>query len=125
MDSKHRDHHQRKQRLLTTVFGLFAATFLLNAHAIVKESTPAPGSVVSGPDITIRLKFNSRIDAAHSRISLMAESGVRAVEIDRTSPDDTLLAKVTGVKPGVYHIQWQVLATDGHISRGEVPFSVR
>jgi copper resistance protein C len=125
MDTERRSSDRGNKRLLATVFGMLTATFLLNAHAIVKESTPKPGSVVQGPNITIRLRFNSRIDAAHSRIWLTAESGAKPVDIDRASPAGTLLGKAIGVRPGAYHIQWQVLATDGHITRGEVPFSVR
>jgi methionine-rich copper-binding protein CopC len=26
--------------------------------------------------------------------------------------------------PGAYKLQWQVLASDGHISRGEISFTV-
>jgi methionine-rich copper-binding protein CopC len=29
------------------------------------------------------------------------------------------------LKPGAYKLQWQVLAPDGHITRGVVPFSVK
>ena len=32
--------------------------------------------------------------------------------------------KLAGLKPGAYKLQWQVLASDGHISRGEVAFTV-
>jgi methionine-rich copper-binding protein CopC len=28
------------------------------------------------------------------------------------------------VQPGAYTLKWQVLATDGHITRGSVPFIV-
>ena len=30
-----------------------------------------------------------------------------------------------GAKPGDYVLHWQVLATDGHITRGDVPFTVK
>jgi methionine-rich copper-binding protein CopC len=26
--------------------------------------------------------------------------------------------------PGEYRLRWQVLASDGHITRGEIPFAV-
>ena len=44
--------------------------------------------------------------------------------IGQQSAPDTLDSKATGLKPGAYRIRWQVLAPDGHITRGEVPFSV-
>jgi methionine-rich copper-binding protein CopC len=44
--------------------------------------------------------------------------------LQRQSSPDVLTASVSGLKPGDYVIRWQVLASDGHISRGEVPFKV-
>jgi methionine-rich copper-binding protein CopC len=35
-----------------------------------------------------------------------------------------LLARAD-LSPGAYSVRWQVLAVDGHITRGEVPFTVR
>jgi len=44
--------------------------------------------------------------------------------VKQVSPD-TLSSKATGLVPGAYKIQWQVLAPDGHITRGVVPFAVK
>ncbi len=117
--------NQISRRVLT-----YAAAFLIcvtgaNAHAILKESTPAPNAVVSGPDITIRLRFNSRIDAAHSRIELTDGKQERPVTIEPQTTPDTLSGKASGLHPGTYKVQWQVLATDGHLTRGEFPFTAR
>jgi methionine-rich copper-binding protein CopC len=37
---------------------------------------------------------------------------------------DTLVAKIDGLAPGSYRIRWQVLAVDGHITRGDIPFAI-
>jgi methionine-rich copper-binding protein CopC len=34
-------------------------------------------------------------------------------------------AKAFHLAAGSYTLRWQVLASDGHISRGEIPFNVR
>jgi hypothetical protein len=81
--------------------------------------------VVSGPDITIRLKFNSRIDAAHSHLYLDGGSHSQQIEIAGNAAPDTLLGQAKKLTAGEYRIEWQVLAVDGHITRGEVPFTVR
>ena len=104
---------------------LLLATLSASAHAILKESLPAPHSVVSGPDIEIRLRFNSRIDAGHSRVYLDGGSHPQQIEISRQAAPDTLLGHAKNVTAGEYRIQWQILAVDGHITRGEVPFTVR
>jgi methionine-rich copper-binding protein CopC len=43
--------------------------------------------------------------------------------VKQTAPN-ILESRATGLKPGAYKLQWQVLASDGHISHGEVDFTV-
>ena len=42
----------------------------------------------------------------------------------RQASPDTLQTHAAGLKPGAYKLQWQVLASDGHMSKGEIPFTV-
>jgi len=94
------------------------------AHALLIESTPAPNSSVAGPDIEIRLRFNSRVDEARSRLTLALPNHTTSrLEIHKQAVD-TLTARATGLGRGAYTLQWQVLASDGHVTRGEVPFAV-
>jgi methionine-rich copper-binding protein CopC len=110
--------------LLIAAVILFAAT-LVEGHAILKESRPAVNSKVSGPDVPIMLKYNVRIDAKLSKLQLQnPDNSVHDLTIDAQSSPDTLNSKATGLAPGAYKIRWQVLAPDGHITRGEVPFTV-
>lgn len=96
-----------------------------SAHAILLEATPAANSKVAGPEIAIRLRFNSRIDAQRSRLTLILPDGSnRKLELLPQQPPDILSSQARGLSPGNYHLQWQVLATDGHITRGEFPFEV-
>ncbi|MBV8476779.1 MAG: copper resistance protein CopC [Acidobacteriaceae bacterium] len=126
MNARLRINHFRRQgrRASLAIICLFA-TVPLNGHAILKECSPAPHSIVSGPDINIRLRFNSRIDAAHSSLHLTIGSQSRDVKATAQAEPDTLLGQAKAVTAGEYRIQWQVLAIDGHITRGEVPFTVR
>lgn len=96
------------------------------AHAILLEATPAANSKVAGPDIAIRLRFNSRIDAQRSRLTLILPDGSnRKLELLPQQSPDVLTSQVNGLADGNYRLQWQVLATDGHITRGEFSFEVR
>ena len=96
------------------------------AHAILLEATPAANSKVAGPEIAIRLRFNSRIDAQRSRLTLILPDGSnRKLELLPQPSPDVLNSQVTGLADGNYRLQWQVLATDGHITRGEFSFEVR
>ncbi len=106
-----------------------AAVFLVvapaAAHAVLLESTPSLKSAVSGPNVPIKLRFNVRIDALRSRLTLIHPDGSsQSLEISKGTPADTLSAEATGLAAGAYRLRWQVLASDGHITRGEIPFTV-
>jgi methionine-rich copper-binding protein CopC len=96
------------------------------AHAVLLEATPAANGAVSGPDIMVHLRFNSRIDRSRSRLALvLPDRSIRVLSLGDQSSPAILNARATGLSRGSYRLEWQVLATDGHISRGEVPFQVK
>ena len=94
------------------------------AHAILEASEPANGAQLPSGPIVLKLRYNSRIDRARSGLSLTRPDHTKvAVPIDPEGPPDLLTAKVT-LTPGAYVAHWQVLAIDGHITRGDVTFAV-
>jgi methionine-rich copper-binding protein CopC len=97
-----------------------------NAHAILLSATPGMRKDTRGPDVPIKLRFNSRVDGKRSRLTLIAPNGeLSALPIDEQPSPDTLTSQGKGLKSGSYIIRWQVLANDGHITRGELPFRVQ
>ena len=95
------------------------------AHALVVESTPAPNSTVGGRELDLRVRFSDRIDKKRSKLGLASAAGqaypIQVLDVERA---DTLAGHVAGLPAGAYRLQWQVLAVDGHITRGEIPFTV-
>jgi hypothetical protein len=90
------------------------------------ESSPSKNATVSGPDFPITLRYNVRIDGARSRLSLVTTDGtVTNIALAPQATPDTLQASAKGLKPGSYNLRWQVLASDGHMSRGDVAFTVK
>jgi copper resistance protein C len=105
--------------------GLFAPSVAL-AHAVLVNSKPEANSTVSGPEVAVLLKYSSRIDLEHSTLSLLAPDGkVEKVIIDDEPSPGLLSAKLKGLVKGAYVLRWQVLATDGHVTRGKLPFQVQ
>ena len=95
------------------------------AHAVLVNSTPQKNSEVSGPDLTIQLKYNSRVDGSHSALSLLKPDGKVERISGLTQPmPDVVSAAAHGLAKGAYVLRWQVLSSDGHITRGEVSFRV-
>lgn len=112
-------------KLLISAAAFFLIVASAAAHAVLLESNPSLKGAVSGPDIAVKLRFNVRIDAGRSRLTLVApDRSTQALEISKQTPADTLSAQAKGLAAGAYRLRWQVLASDGHITRGEIPFTV-
>ena len=113
----------RNALLLT--FAIAAGGMHLEGHAILKSSSPASGSITR-PNVPVQLTFNVRVDAARSKLwLLMPDASTVELPIVESPSPDKLVSRLNGLKSGAYAIRWQVLAPDGHISRGEIPFTVR
>jgi copper resistance protein C len=96
------------------------------AHAVLLSSTPQKNAFVSGPVITINLKYNSRVDGARSTLTLLKPDGtIEKIATPAQPAPDILSATGRGLTKGSYVLRWQVLAADGHITRGELPFQVQ
>lgn len=96
------------------------------AHAIVVEAVPAAGSTVVGREANVSIRFNGRIDRARSRLLReMPDGRWRPVALRPDGPPDTLAGHIEGLEPGPASLRWEVLSSDGHLSRGYIPFTVR
>lgn len=119
----------RRRRFLSAT-GLLAAACLLcasgaEAHAIIIGAKPAANAKVPGGPLDILLQYNSRIDVSLSRLSLTDPAGKSSVlEIAGGHKPGLLTAKANLSAPGQWLLRWQVLSIDGHVTRGEIPFTV-
>jgi methionine-rich copper-binding protein CopC len=115
-------------RIASALVGFCYLTSLAQAHAILVTAEPAAGQLVHGPDLAVNLRFNSRVDAKRSMLTLVQvppAGDPQTLPISSQSSPETLNSSAHGLKSGSYVLRWQVLAVDGHISRGEVPFRVQ
>ena len=112
-------------RVLLLAFTLCVSAALAWAHAIVVESSPQTNGVVKGPVVAVKLRFNVRIDGPRSRLALVKPDGSsHALDVLQQPSPDSLAATLSGLLPGKYQLHWQVLASDGHITQGDIPFTV-
>jgi methionine-rich copper-binding protein CopC len=94
------------------------------AHAILIESMPMIGGTIPAGMTMLKLRYNSRIDRRRSRLILtLPDKSQSVLPILPEGGDDELLSHAE-LAPGEYNIRWQVLAVDGHITRGDIPFTV-
>ena len=94
------------------------------AHAILMESRPVVGAAIAPGPVHLVLRYNSRIDQARSRLELRA-AGKPSVTLALTPSGPDTLEADTSLAPGSWTLRWQVLAVDGHITRGDVPVTVK
>ncbi len=105
---------------------LFLVPMSAAAHAIVLSAQPAADTVVTAGELAIRLAFNSRVDSRRSALSLQRPDGGEVpVVLAFDNPPGVLAAHARVDVDGRRKLRWQVLSLDGHITRGEVDFSVR
>jgi len=125
MSSATRFHHVLTLALPLAAL-LLAAPDAASAHAVIISSQPAAGGTIEKDALMIRLRFNSRIDHVRSRLRLRAPDGAeQALTPSTHAPADEIDAEASALSPGAWHLQWQVLSVDGHITRGDIPFNVR
>lgn len=94
------------------------------AHAILESSRPEAGGTVAAGKVTMEFRYNSRIDRQRSRLVLTRPDHAQTtLKIAPDGPPE-ILSTDADLTPGTYSVRWQVLAVDGHITRGDVRFTV-
>lgn len=98
---------------LTLGAALFAGA--AQAHALLISTK------VEGQDVVLR--YNGRVDAARSRLTILKADGAEGQKIECEAGEDlaTIKGHLGTLAPGSYTLRWEVLSVDGHISRGDQP----
>jgi len=115
-----------RKAVFVLILGLVSSS-LASAHAILVRSTPAANETLSGHEVPVALTFNSKIDQARSTLTLEGPDHLASKLEIHVDPSSTskLAAGVLKLASGAYKLRWQVLAVDGHITRGEIDFNVK
>jgi hypothetical protein len=115
-----------RRTLLILALTLVSSAFA-SAHAVLVKSSPAPNEVVDGRDLPIVLTFNSKVDQTRSTLTLERpdrQTSRLEIRVDPSSASQ-LATGALNLASGSYKLRWQVLAVDGHITRGEITFKVK
>jgi methionine-rich copper-binding protein CopC len=97
------------------------------AHAIVLDSSPTHEAALAEPPARIVLRFNSRIEAALSRVTIESGTG-RPVALPAArdaGEANRLVVPLRPLAPGTYVVRYRVLAADGHVTEGALRFTVK
>jgi Uncharacterized protein, homolog of Cu resistance protein CopC len=72
------------------------------------------------------LRFNSRLEKGLCSVLLIGPQRrtILLLRQDEKAGVDSLIYGVPELPPGDYLLRWKVLAADGHVTEGVVPFQV-
>jgi copper resistance protein C len=99
------------------------------AHAKLVSSNPAANATVTPPPISLILKFSESIEIKFAQVRLSDASGaVVATGSPTQDPADRGVVIVEVSAPltdGRYTVSWQVVAADGHKTKGTYHFNAK
>jgi hypothetical protein len=111
---------------LPTVALTLAACLIANAaqaHARLEKSTPAEGSTLTAAPTTLEMTFTE--PARLTALSIQRNHEARhAIKELPTAAERTQRVTFPTLAAGAYTLTWRVVAADGHISSGDLHFTV-
>lgn len=118
-------NHRRGSVLFATLLLLASAVPALG-HSELEESDPVAGGTIERTPYTLVARFGpDALDPARSRIVVRNSAGEVVAESGVTSDDAfTMTVELPGLPPGAYVARWTAVATDGHIVRGNIDFTI-
>ncbi|WP_275576537.1 copper resistance CopC family protein [Mangrovibacillus cuniculi] len=86
-------------------------------------SDPAADSIVETEKTTYRITFTGGIERT-STFSIVDESGME-MPLETTVEEQAIQGELEQpLSNGEYTLKWQIVASDGHLQEGEIPFTV-
>ncbi len=104
------------------VLGFFGLSW---GHGVLIESFPPHGAILKESPLLISLRFNAALEPSITQVSLVdLTQNTYTLTITKESTVERIVATVPPLPPGVYHVRYQVLATDGHVTEGSIRFTI-
>ena len=95
------------------------------SHGILLESFPVHGSVLRASPDEVVLHFNAILEPSITQVNLIDLHDVLTpLGVTNVSSTNTVVAKIPPLQPGIYNVQYKVLATDGHVTEGSIRFTI-
>ncbi len=114
-------------RLVATCLLATAAGPALS-HAVVKQSVPANGALLTVAPKEVTITFNEKVEKLFTGATLHDAAGAPVptpkAAIDPANPA-MLRLSVPALKPGSYVVKWTAVGHDGHRLAGKITFSLR
>lgn len=94
-------------------------------HGVLIESSPPHGAVLKESPSVVSLRFNAVLEPSITRVTLVdLKEHHQALKMTDASTVERIVATVPPLPPGVYLVNYTVLATDGHVTEGSIRFTI-
>jgi methionine-rich copper-binding protein CopC len=116
---------RRAAALVATLLLLGVAARPAAAHVDLQAAEPAPDATVEAPPPRVVLQFGDDVSTGPDALVVLGPDGGRVDdgEVQRPAPDQVAVGLRPGLPPGVYTVQWQILAPDGDVQEGGHQFT--
>jgi methionine-rich copper-binding protein CopC len=113
-----------KPLAVLSALALLASMTVAQAHAHLRESIPASGSVVTTPPSQVVLRFS---ESARLTAAWIARNDAARQRLRRLPPTTAVEATLPmpALASGRYVVSWRALSADGHVVPGQIQFTVR
>jgi copper transport protein len=109
---------------LTAAFLVLLATPAF-AHAVLLQTLPGEGAVLTSPPKTVTLRYSEPVEASLGAVRIYDSNGNRVDSgtINEPAPD-TVQVAVPRLRDGAYVVTWRVISSDSHPVQGSFTFQV-
>ena len=113
--------------LVFVVLVAYSYSAAIFAHCLLERATPAAGSTVHGSPAEVKLFFSQTLEPAFSTLRVL-DANAKQVDRQDQTVDATdaraLRVSLQPLAPGAYRVIWRVLSKDGHVTQGDLSFTV-
>jgi copper transport protein len=95
------------------------------AHAVLLQTIPGEGGVLTTPPKTVTLRYNEQVEASLGAVRIYDSNAHRVDSGTITKPaPDTVQVAVPQLRAGAYVVTWRVISADSHPVQGSFTFQV-
>jgi methionine-rich copper-binding protein CopC len=112
-------------RGICSMAGVLVSAALAFGHAVVQKASIESAPVEPNVPTSVTLRFNSGIEQAFTRVTLVREGGAQqALEVAPADGPANVSVRLPALPAGSYALRYRVLAVDGHVTENVLRFSV-
>ena len=108
-----------------SIAGVLVCGALAFGHAVVQKASLEDAPVAPDVPTSVTLRFNSGIEQAFTRVTLVTEGGApQPLEVAPADGPATVRVQLPALAAGSYALRYRVLAVDGHVTESVLRFTV-